>query len=119
MVPESGDLICFSCVATAQRVAKESATSKGATDYSQAGNSTKARTSGIDDSEKLRKKYLKMLKLSGSPTEDEIRTAFKREAAKAHPDRVAPERRQKAHEKFVALGQARDWLISDLNKKAA
>lgn len=119
LVPETGDLLCFSCIGVAQGAARERATSRGATDYSQKASAGRGRVEPQDDSEKLRKKYLRLLKLTGTPTEEEIRAAFKREAAKAHPDRVAPEKRQKAHEKFVSLGQAKDWLISDLKKKAA
>lgn len=120
MVPETGDLICFSCIGGAQQTAKARAAGRGPTDYSQAGSSSKSRTeTPSEDEEKLRRKHLKRLKLTGEPTEDEIKAAFKREAAKAHPDRVPPERRQKAHEKFVGLGEARDWLLAHQRKKAA
>lgn len=120
LVPESGDLVCFSCIGAAQQAAKARASGQGATDYSQAGSSSRAKTAPAgDDEEKLRRKFLKRLKLTGDPTEDEIKAAFKREAAKAHPDRVPPERRQKAHEKFVGLGEARDWLLAHQRKRAA
>jgi len=120
IVPNNGDLVCFSCVGVAQSAAKARSTGRGATDYSKAGGSAESKKkASTDDEEKLRRRYMKRLKLTGNPTEDEIRSAFKREAAKAHPDRVPPERRQKAHEKFVSLGEARDWLLAHQGKKAA
>lgn len=114
LVPESGDLLCFGCVGVAQQAAK--ARSTGQESHRQGAGSSEATS---DDHEKLRKKYLRRLKLTGDPTEDEIKAAFRREAAKAHPDRAPAEKRQKAHEKFVALGEARDWLLANTRKRAA
>jgi len=127
-VPETGDLICFGCIGLAQQACAQNRTGRAPNDYGQPGNAPRggassgngnARASAQEDEEKLRRKYMKRLKLTGEPTESEIKTAFKREAAKAHPDRVPPERRQKAHEKFVGLGEARDWLLANMKRKAA
>ena len=126
IVAENGDLICFACIGVAQKVARAEST-RGATDYSEPqgekakGNQGPKTQSGPspEDLEKLRKKYLKRLKLTGEPAEDEIRAAFRREAAKAHPDRAPAAQREKAHKTFVGLGEARDWLLQNLNKKAA
>lgn len=122
IVPDSGDLICFFCIGAAQKAAQARSAGQGPTDYTQAGaggQSSRSEAKSAADDEKLRKKYLKRLKLTGDPTEDEIKAAFKREAAKAHPDRVAPDKRAKAHEKFVGLGEARDWLLARKGRKAA
>jgi DnaJ-class molecular chaperone len=63
---------------------------------------------------------MRRLKLAGEePTEEEIKAAFRREAAKAHPDRVPPEGRKAAHDKFVGLGEAKDWLLANKKRKAA
>jgi len=102
-VPGSGDLICFGCIGVAQRAAGVSGPSA----------SSKKVPPADDDDEALRKKYLKRLKLTGDPSEDEIRAAFKREAAKAHPDRAPEGKKDKAHARFVALGEARDWLLNN------
>lgn len=111
VVFEQGDLICFSCIGHAQKTVPK---------YEQGAPSDSAsEPQSPADQEKLRRKFMKRLKLTGDPTEDEIRAAFKREAAKAHPDRVPPEKRQKAHEKFVMLGEARDWLLKHAKRKAA
>ena len=128
LIPETGDLICFGCVGTAQRASAGYRTGRAPNDYGKPGDaprsnsesaSNNARASAQEDEEKLRRRYMKRLKLTGEPTETEIKAAFKREAAKAHPDRVPPERRQKAHEKFVGLGEARDWLLANMKRKAA
>ena len=50
---------------------------------------------------------------------DEIQQAFKREAAKAHPDRQPADQKDKAHKRFVELGTARDWLLERARKDAA
>jgi DnaJ-class molecular chaperone len=52
-------------------------------------------------------------------TEDEIRTAFKKFVAKNHPDKASEERREAATKKFIEVKAAYDWLISNLEKKAA
>lgn len=117
LVPGSGDLLCFGCVGLAQKAARE----RGPAEPPRSGSSSSSSASEDDDEdfEKLKKKYMRRLKLSGDPTEDEIKAAFKREAAKAHPDRAPADKRQKAHEKFVALGEARDWLLEHTRKRAA
>jgi len=122
-VVDSGDLICFGCIGNAQQVAQtqEGKASAASSDSYQRQGQSPPRPAA-EDEEKLRKKHLKRLKLTGEPTEEEIRAAFKREAAKAHPDALGPasaEKKQKAHERFVALGEARDWRLSHVKKKAA
>ena len=118
LVPESGDLICFGCIGLAQKSARERGPAEPPKAGPQGSSYGKTGDDG-EDFEKLRKKYLRRLKLSGDPTEEEVKAAFKREAAKAHPDRAPADKRQKAHEKFVALGEARDWLLENMRKRAA
>lgn len=117
IVPDSGDLLCFGCIGLSQKAARE----RGPAEPPKSGHagSSSAQAGEAEDFDKLRKKYLRRLKLSGDPTEEEVRAAFKREAAKAHPDRQPADKRQKAHEKFVALGEARDWLLEHMRKRAA
>jgi len=122
LVPENGDLLCFACIGAAQKVAR-SDSQRGSKDYAEPQDakqkSSRAEPRAAEDDQKLRKKFMRRLKLTGEPTAEEIRSAFKREAAKAHPDRAPLDQRDKAHEKFVALGEARDWLLNNLTKKAA
>ena len=124
MVPENGDLLCFGCVGAAQRAARETASSSKAKDYNEpppgrSRTETPSSGSAAEDTDKLRKKFLRRLKLTANPTEAEIKSAFKREAAKAHPDKAPAGQRDKAHEKFVSLGEARDWLLADLQRREA
>ena len=118
IVPDSGDILCFGCIGLAQKGARERGAAEPPKPGAQ-GSSYGKSEDDDEDFEKLRKRYLRRLKLTGSPTEDEIRHAFKMEAAKAHPDRAPADKRMKAHEKFVALGEARDWLLEHLRKRAA
>lgn len=118
LVPESGDLLCFGCIGVAQRSAHVTGGEKrGPKDYRGAPRGPSGAAPESD--EKLRRKHMRRLKLTGDPTEADIRAAFKREAASAHPDKAPPEQREKAHEKFVALGNARDWLLANPKKRAA
>lgn len=118
-VLENGDLICFACIEFARqtRVKNGEQAPNGAGRDSERGTESAEERSASDD--ELRKKYLKRLKLTGDPTDDEIKAAFRREAAKAHPDRAPADKKDKAHAKFVALGEAKDWLLKNCRKKAA
>lgn len=104
----TGDPICFGCI----ELARQSRASDPA------GAPPPAQVN-VEQERKLRRKYLRLLKLKGQPTEDEIRQAFKREAAKAHPDRQPAADKDKAHKRFVQLGTARDWLLERARKDAA
>lgn len=100
---DSGELICFGCIEGARQ--------------QRAGS---AQQVNKEDDKKIHRKYMRWLKLKGEPTEQEIRAAFKREAAKVHPDRMQDEKqRAEAEARFKELGQARDWLIAHLPRRAA
>ena len=120
LIPENGDLICFGCVGVAQRAARQAGNDRrGPKDYNAPPSGGPSAQASAESDEKLRRKHMRRLKLTGDPTEADIRAAFKREAAKAHPDKAPADQRDKAHEKFVALGEARDWLLANLRKRAA
>ena len=101
---ESGDLICLGCVEIARQ---------------NLGAPPDARESGGDDFERIKRGHMRRLHLTGEPGEAEILSAFKREAAKAHPDKQPEARKDQAHKRFVQLGTARDWLIENLHRSAA
>lgn len=119
VVFDSGDIICFACIGHAQSTVKQQDAQETRSGDSSGTGHGRQGTTPFEDEAKLRRKFLKRLRLTGEPTEEEIRMAFKREAATAHPDRVPADKKQKAHEKFVMLGEARDWLLARLRKKAA
>lgn len=102
---ENGELICLGCVEIARQ---------------NLGTPPDARESGNgDDFERLKRKHLRRLRLTGDPGEAEILAAFRREAAKAHPDKQPEGRKAQAHKRFVLLGEARDWLVENLRRSAA
>ena len=49
-------------------------------------------------------------------SEKEIRAAYKQKALSCHPDRVAPEHREKAEVEFKNLGDALDILTDDFKR---
>lgn len=103
---EQGDLCCFGCIELAK----------------QARGAVPAEATTVEDEaeRKLRQRYLRLLKLTGEPDEEEIRVAYKREAAKWHPDRhQGAAKKKKAEARFKEIGQARDYLISRAERRAA
>lgn len=110
---ESGDLVCFGCIELAKQAHAGGAT---AGPHRQ---QAPPRGPNPEDQRKLRRKYLRLLKLKGEPTEDEIRAAYRREAAKAHPDKHPEDKKDQAHKRFVELGAARDFLIAQCQRRAA
>ncbi len=69
----------------------------------------------------MRKKFLRVLGLKERPggvPDEEVRAAFKKLAAKHHPDRMRdPAKREAAERKFKELNAAFQWLTKE--KKAA
>lgn len=61
--------------------------------------------------------YYEILGISKNATADEIKKAYRRAALKHHPDRVAPEKKKEAEEKFKEISEAYE-VLSDSNKKA-
>jgi len=104
---ETGTPVCLGCIELARNVAARGSCSQAAPS-----------SAGVDPA-KLRRKYLRRLKLKGQPTEAEILAAFKREAARTHPDRATESRKAAATKRFKELGLARDWLLDELKHCAA
>lgn len=116
LVAASGEVICRGCVDVAKRAAPPRSGTWGSAGSS--GSTGDPRRTG-DDYRKLRQRYLKRLGLSGSPTEKEVNLAYRKLAGKYHPDKFPPSRQKAAQKKFIALGEAKDWLLANLERKAA
>jgi len=102
---EGGDLVCYGCVEVARQV--------------RIGQPPPKANESEEEERALRRKYMRWLKLKGSPTEEEIKAAWKREAAKTHPDRMPADKREAAEKRFKELGHARDWLVARAQRRAA
>jgi DnaJ family protein B protein 4 len=62
------------------------------------------------------KDYYKILGVSKSVTQDELKKAYKKLALKWHPDRVPPDQKDVAQTKFQEIGEAFE-VLSDPEKK--
>jgi hypothetical protein len=71
------------------------------------------------DRRRLREHHLQVLRLEGNPGEEEIMAAFKELARLYHPDTVPEPERAAAHEQFVAVNNAKDFLLAELRRQAA
>jgi len=63
--------------------------------------------------------YYKLLSVPKSATSEEIRSAYKKESLRTHPDRIAnatPEQKKKATEKFQAVADAY-YVLSDPTRR--
>ncbi|TFK76967.1 DnaJ-domain-containing protein [Pluteus cervinus] len=63
--------------------------------------------------------YYKILGISTTASQDEVRQAYKKESLKTHPDRLAnatPSEKQKATENFQAVADAY-YVLSDSNRR--
>lgn len=101
----SGDayLSCHQCV-------HEAAVARGGAGPTHAGPRPTPGPSPDD----LRKKYLKMLGLKEGASHEDIRAAFKKLAAKHHPDRARDAvKRAVAEKKFKEINEAFQWLTKE------
>ncbi|KAJ7751226.1 DnaJ domain-containing protein [Mycena maculata] len=63
--------------------------------------------------------YYKLLNVTKSASQDEIRTAYKKESLRTHPDRIAnasAQEKKRATEKFQAVADAY-YVLSDLTRR--
>jgi hypothetical protein len=109
MVSKAGEAICMACVY--QLVSESKPASEPPPRVEQPDED--------ESQDKLRRRYLRVLGLKGTPTPEQIRAAFRRKAAKEHPDRFPPDKRPAQEKKFKRLGEARDWLLKHLHREAA
>ena len=61
--------------------------------------------------------FYKILGLSRSASQEEIKKAYRKLALKHHPDRVPPEQREEAQKKFQDIGLAFEVLSDDSKKR--
>jgi hypothetical protein len=69
-----------------------------------------------EDRVALRKRYLRLLKLRGRVTAEDVTKAYRKLAAQAHPDRHPEVEKKAAQERFIELGKAKDWLLEELKR---
>ena len=121
LVAATGEVVCRGCVDTMRRQVY------GTGPRPQPGPEPPTSSRGVDmddeyegyEDRRERRKHLRRLGLRGYPSANEIRAAYRKAAAKAHPDRHPSHKRDVANRKFVRLGESKDWLLDHLDEEAA
>jgi len=101
LVKSDGTVICVACVEAAKIQYKRSGGKPGTVETE-------------EDRVELKKKYLKRLGLDSMAkySEDEIKTAYKAQAVKYHPDKAKSDaQREKFTKKLKDINEAYHWLI--------
>lgn len=100
----TGEVVCGTCIHTKLLEGKPNA---------RAGQAPPP--APTEDRVALRKAHLKTLRLRGKPTQDQIKSAYRKLASAAHPDKH-PDDQVAANARFIELGKAKDWLLEDLKR---
>jgi hypothetical protein len=98
-----GTVICRSCVEAAR-------IHVGGAGAAPASSSSK-------DTSSLRRQHLRTLGLKRGATLEQVKSAYRKLAARYHPDKAPEAKKAAATAKFVELGRAKDWLLADLEKE--
>lgn len=124
LVSASGEIVCRGCVDDVRiRAGRHPGARSGHVGPSPESGAGSA-SSAVEEHDKLRRMFLRRLKLKGSPSASQINAAYRKLAVQHHPDKFPSEkfsaRRRRAEErKFKELSEAKDWLLSDLERRAA
>lgn len=96
-----GTVICRSCVEAARLVGEARAVPPEAS---------------AKDHSATRRQHLRTLGLKRAATAEQVKSAYRKLAARYHPDKVPEAKKAAATAKFVAIGQAKDWLLADFER---
>lgn len=105
----TGEVVCGTCIHTKLLGGK-------AAPHPHPGQQQAAPPPPTEDRVALRKQHMKTLGLRGRITEKVVNSAYRKRAAKWHPDRYPESEKAEAQRRFVELGQAKDWLLKDLEQ---
>ncbi len=107
MIGQQADIVCTACLSDYVRMLRErdGGFRDHRTVYGQSAPPTVAPDEAV-----LRKNHLRTLGLKEPTDWAEIHAAFRKKAARMHPDRAKPGRRAEAEAKFKALNEAYQWL---------
>lgn len=116
MVAPNADVICLKCVNEVFKLVQERAAKEDPPPRPRSMSDD-----GPEDRERLRKKHLKTLGLDDDDdvSIDEIKSAYRKLVAKAHPDKFPESERKAATKRFLKIQQAYDFLVDDSERKVA
>jgi hypothetical protein len=96
LIGQRADLLCTACLSDYVRIVSARA--------------NVARQAEPVDESMLRRAHLRTLGLRDGASWQAIHAAFRKKAARMHPDRAKPGKRAEAEAKFKALSAAYEWL---------
>jgi hypothetical protein len=111
LVGQNADLICRTCLAEYMRIVQ--ARGGGAPPPAAEPQRSPAEQEIFD-----RRRYLRTLGLKEPVSWAIIHAAFRRKAARSHPDHAKPAKRAEAETKFKQINEAYQWLRSRYEKAA-
>ena len=117
--PRDGTAVCFGCVGDAQRAAGQTPPPNGAPGWGAGSNGAPNQAADTDESERLRAEHFATLGLRGGASAAEIHAAYKSLAFENHPDRARKSQKAAASSRLAAINAAYEWLLRDIDRRAA
>lgn len=118
LISAGADVVCFACVQQAAHAAGNGTADARGPNVGPAG----ARQTKEQMEDQLRRKHLKTLGLGPRASLEDVKTSFKKIAAKNHPDRLGratDAKRAESIARFKAASEAHHWLLEHMTKAAA
>jgi hypothetical protein len=113
LIGQNADLVCSACLSDYMRIVQERGGAPAGV-----GSAPEPPRSPAEQEMLDRRRYLKALGLREPVSWAIIHSAFRKKAARYHPDHAKPGKRAEAEAKFKQINEAYQWLRSRYEKAA-